>query len=567
MSQPNDASSSSFDLVVLEYLKGLTGGQAPQREELLRQHPQLADKLQSFFDMRDQQPPAVDADSLTLEHPRAARPREEAPPSPKATKPPSAPALAPGQSFGDYLLIEEVARGGMGVVYKARQRKANRVVALKMILSGQLAGEREVQRFHVEAQAAANLDHPGIVPVYDVGEVDGQHYFSMGFIDGRNLKQYLKENKLSPHEKAALLKEVAEAIAYAHGKGTVHRDLKPANVLIGREGRPHVTDFGLAKQLDADSELTASGQVIGTPQYMAPEQAAGKNDQVGPAADVYALGAVLYEMLTGAPPFIAENALDLLFRVLEEEPAPLRQFAPDVPADLEAICLKCLEKAPERRYATAAELAADLDLFLRGEPTQARPPGLWRRLAQWARQNPFLAVIYAMVPLFYVLYLTTTQIMGQQKAVAFHWALTGVVVVLLLTASTAQRLLQSEQYRTIGGYLLGALNVVALTGLFATDQGPRSTPISLYLVIIGLAAVMGKSTALVWFVTGLSMLCYAVLVVFDRAWAGQPVSLEQAISFLLVQGAMGLLFHLVLRRVRSSEAREAKGRSTTVAGE
>jgi serine/threonine-protein kinase len=553
--QPKD-SSSSFDLVVLEYLKGLAGGQAPPREELVRQHPELADKLQSFFDVRDQQAGDVDAHAMTMAHPRAAGRKDEAPS-----------ALAPGQTFGDYELLEEIARGGMGVVFKARQRKANRIVALKMILSGHLAGEREVQRFHVEAQAAANLDHPGIVPVYDVGEVGGQHYFSMGFIDGCNLRQYLKANKLSPHEKAALLKEVAEAIAYAHSKGTVHRDLKPANVLVGSEGRPHVTDFGLAKQLDVDSELTASGQVMGTPSYMAPEQAAGKNDQVGPAADVYALGSVLYEMLTGAPPFIADNALDLVFRVLEEEPAPPRQFAPDVPVDLEAICLKCLEKEPAKRYATAAELADDLDLFLRGEPVEARPPGLLRRVTQWARRKPFLAVMYSAVVAFYLLYLLTTAVLGLQKPVAFHWALTGVTFAALLTAWWAQRLLESEQYRGIGAYALGAINVMALTVLFAADQGPRSAPAPAYLIVIGLAAVMGQAVELVWFVTGLSMLCYAALVAFDWAWSVSPVTMEQAIAFLLVQAAMGLLFHLLLRRVRVSEARQTGGRATTMAGE
>ena len=221
--------------------------------------------------------------------------------------------------FGDYELEREIARGGMGVVYKARQVKLNRPVALKMILAGNLAGEAEVRRFYLEAEAAANLDHPGIVPIYEVGQHEGQHYFSMGFVEGQSLAHRVAEGPLPPREAAALMVQIAEAVQYAHEKGVIHRDLKPGNVLLDTQGRPKVTDFGLVKKLQSDSGLTASGQIMGTPSYMPPEQAQGRSD-IGPLADVYSLGAMLFCLLTGRPPFQADNVMETLKQVLEQDP-------------------------------------------------------------------------------------------------------------------------------------------------------------------------------------------------------------------------------------------------------
>ena len=212
--------------------------------------------------------------------------------------------------FGDYEILREIARGGMGVVFQARQVSLNRTVALKMILAGQLANDTEVKRFYTEAEAAANLDHPGIVPIFEVGQHEGQHYFSMGFVEGQSLSQRLAEGPLPAREAAELIRRVSEAIEYAHRHGVIHRDLKPANILLDRDGNPRVTDFGLAKKIQGDSGLTGSGQIMGTPSYMPPEQAGGKRGEVGPAADVYALGATLYALLTGRPPFQAATAMD-----------------------------------------------------------------------------------------------------------------------------------------------------------------------------------------------------------------------------------------------------------------
>ena len=255
--------------------------------------------------------------------------------------------------FGDYEIVRELARGGMGVVFLARQVSLNRPVALKMILAGQLANDTDVKRFYTEAEAAANLDHPGIVPIYEVGQHEGQHYFSMGFVEGQSLSQRLAEGPLPPREAAELMVKVAEAIEYAHRRGVIHRDLKPGNILLDRNGHPRITDFGLAKKLEGDSGLTGSGQIMGTPSYMPPEQAGGNRGEVGPAADVYALGATLYALATGRPPFQAASAMDTVLMLLSEEPVPPRRLNASIPRDLETIVLKCLEKDPRRRYGSA----------------------------------------------------------------------------------------------------------------------------------------------------------------------------------------------------------------------
>jgi serine/threonine protein kinase len=301
--------------------------------------------------------------------------------------PPSRSGTPDGGRFGDYELLEEIARGGMGVVYKARQTSLQRVVALKMILNGHLAGDEDVRRFHVEAAAAARLDHPSIVPIYEIGVHEGQHYYSMAYVEGESLADLLRDGPLPPRESAEAVSGAAKAIDYAHRHAVVHRDLKPGNILLDGRGTPRIIDFGLAKELARDASLTGAGQVLGTPSYMAPEQAAGKTDQIGPAADIYALGAILYALVTGRPPFVAAGTLDTMLQVLEQVPVSPRLLNRAVPRDLETIVLKCLEKSAVRRYRTAGELAGDLDRFLEGKPIRAKPPGLGLRLARWSREH------------------------------------------------------------------------------------------------------------------------------------------------------------------------------------
>lgn len=297
------------------------------------------------------------------------------------------------QYFGEYELLAEIARGGMGVVYKARQVNLNRVVALKMILAGRLANEGSVRRFLAEAEAAARLDHPGIVPIYEIGEREGQHFFSMGLVEGESLSKKLAAGPVPPREAAELIRQIATAVHYAHEHGIIHRDLKPANVLLDRHGQPRITDFGLAKQMQQDSGLTGTGQVLGTPGYMPPEQAAGRINEIGPQTDVYALGALLYCLLTGRPPFHAASPAETLVQVLEQEPAPPRRLNPNIPLDLETISLKCLEREASHRYTTAQDVAAELQRFLNGDPIVARPIGAPARAWRWCRRNPIVTAL------------------------------------------------------------------------------------------------------------------------------------------------------------------------------
>jgi tetratricopeptide (TPR) repeat protein/tRNA A-37 threonylcarbamoyl transferase component Bud32 len=304
--------------------------------------------------------------------------------------------------IGDYELLELIASGGMGAVYKARQRRLGRIVAVKVIRAAQFASREDIDRFSVEAAAAAQLQHPGIVALHEVGEQDGVRFFSMEYVDGQSLAQRLAEGTFAARPAAALVAAVADAVQFAHQRGVVHRDLKPSNILLDRDKRPRVVDFGLAKRIDADSGLTQSGQILGTPSYMPPEQASG-GTRIDGRGDVYALGAVLYEMLAGRAPFRGENALETIRQVSECEPAAPRVLNASIPRDLETICLKCLEKSPDGRYATAAQLADDLRRFERGEPVRARPLGRLQRALRWRQRNPLVAGLSAAVALTLVL--------------------------------------------------------------------------------------------------------------------------------------------------------------------
>jgi tetratricopeptide (TPR) repeat protein len=382
------------ELIALDMAYRRLAGEQPQAEEYLARFPGVV------LAAAGAAAPAPTGAALGAEPPTLA---------PDATGPGRA-SDGPARVFGDYELLEEVARGGMGVVYKARQVNLNRVVALKMILAGQLASVADVQRFRTEAEAAANLDHPHIVQIYEVGEHQGQHYFSMKYIDGGSLADQVPQLVRDPKAAAGLLATVARAVHYAHQRGILHRDLKPGNILLDGQGQPLVTDFGLAKRVAADTGQTRTGAILGTPSYMAPEQARADKG-LSTAADVYSLGAVLYELLTGRPPFRAATPLDTVLEVLEREPERPRGLNATIPRDLETICLKCLDKDPRRRYDSAAALADDLERWRCGEPILARPSTAAERLLKWARRRPAAAALVG---------LTATVLLGGMTAVLWY---------------------------------------------------------------------------------------------------------------------------------------------------
>jgi serine/threonine-protein kinase len=359
--------NAAADIVYQEYMLLAQGEDPALFARYVRQYPQYAEALRYLHD----------ADQVVRQVFRLG--------------PPSTPPGKPPRRFGDYELLEEVGRGGMGVVWKAKQLSLGRVVALKMILAGQLASADAIDRFHNEARAAARLQHPNIVAIHEIGSDAGLHFFTMDLVEGQTLARMIRDNPLPPDRAARYMEIVARAIHHAHNNGVLHRDLKPSNVLIDHNDQPRVTDFGLARQVESDRQLTGTGQVLGTPSYMAPEQATGQRGNVGRASDVYSLGAVLYELLTGRPPFRAATAFDTLVLVVSAEPVGPRQLNPGIPRDLETVCLKCLQKDGRRRYASAADLADDLARFLRREPVRARPVGQLTRAWRWCRRNPVVA--------------------------------------------------------------------------------------------------------------------------------------------------------------------------------
>jgi serine/threonine-protein kinase len=380
----SDSASSDHEALLAELLGRLADraqqGEIVDIDEVARQHPQLADELRELWGA------VMLADAVGTQV--ATSPSAEF----EAVDEPSYTMELPCQ-LGDYELLEELGRGGMGVVYRAHQKSLSREVAVKLVLRGKLASETERRRFRAEAEAAASLDHPGIVPVYEVAEVDGQLFFSMQHISGQTLSQRLAAGPMPARETAELMSKVATAIHFAHRHGILHRDLKPSNILMDKDGEPHITDFGLAKQVDAGADITKTGTVLGTPAYMAPEQAAGGRGRMGPSTDVYSLGCILYHMQTGRPPFQAPSPVDTVLMVLEQDPVPPRVLNPKADRDLEMITMRCLQKPTDLRYDTAEALAADLTAYLHDESISARSGQFGQVLARIFRETHHAPVL------------------------------------------------------------------------------------------------------------------------------------------------------------------------------
>ena len=403
------SSDDPLDEAWAAYLRSCDTGEVSSREEFLSQFPELADELKELMEaadmigrvtlsggpvgLGDNDEVAPGADTIAAHVADGNDSGDPAATLPMANRPKGDTGPTLPYDLGDYQLLEVIGRGGMGVVYLAKQNHLDRMVAVKMIRGGMLADEADVRRFYTEAQAAARLHHPGIVAVHQFGRRAGHHFFSMEFIRGTDLQRRIDAGTLDSADASRYVRDVARAIHHAHQNDVLHRDLKPANVLIDENEQIHVTDFGLAKHMDADSSVTHSGAAVGTPHYMAPEQAGGHSDRASRHSDVYSLGAILFTCLVGRPPIVADTVVQTLVQVVHNPAPPLRSLRPDAPADLETIVAKCLEKNPAKRYDSAHDLADDLDAFLEGRPIDARPRSRAMRVWHWLEGVPVVGAL------------------------------------------------------------------------------------------------------------------------------------------------------------------------------
>jgi serine/threonine-protein kinase len=483
------------------YLAQLQSGGKPDRDALLRAHPDLASAIKCLEALDDLAPLPVDEDGEGKVIGQGPHPSPL--PEGEGTR------GGPPRDFGPYELLDEIGRGGMGVVYRARQKDLDRVVAIKMILASHLASSEHVRRFQIEARAAAKLRHSNIVHIHEVGQCHGQHYFTMEYIEGESLAQRLARGPVPPQAAARMLSAVARAVEHLHQQSIVHRDLKPSNILLDQDEQPYVTDFGLAKVFVPGSEMTATGVIAGTPSYMAPEQASGRGAEVGPAADVYSLGAILYELLTGRPPFQHDNPLDTLLDVLDSEPVPPRRLNPHVPHGLELICLKCLAKSPDERYASAAALADDLDRFAQGEPLAVKPPHLGQRIVNWTRRQPALALRLAALGTFFVV---GTILFGGGTVNREFYLKTSVLLATWAGASVVcQQFLDSRRWSIPARFVWGMLDSIVFLALLLVGNGAASAMVTGYPLLIAGSGLWFR-VRFVWFMTALSLLSYGLIV-------------------------------------------------------
>ncbi|HET6882306.1 MAG TPA: serine/threonine-protein kinase [Pirellulales bacterium] len=538
-----DGEEETFE-ALSAYLDGLHSGRAADRKELLRERPELKSALDCLeaLDQFAASVLQVDADvsDATLTIGSADRQTEA--------------AFALPRSFGDYELLQEIGRGGMGVVYQAQQKSLRRSVALKMIHACALASIDQLRRFAAEAQAAASLRHPNIVRVLDSGQVEGIPYLAMDYIEGQSLAQVLARGRPGRETAVRYLCAVARAVDYLHRQGIIHRDLKPSNILLDGEGQPIVTDFGLAKLLRDDSQLTQSGVAAGTPSYMAPEQAAGHTSHATPLCDVYSLGAVFYELLTGRPPFQAESAIDLLIQVLEREPPAPRQLDRSIPRTLSLICLKCLEKDPANRYTSAGALADDLERYLKGEAVEVSAGQPLARVARWARREPALVWRLAVFLVFYGVELVNYYLLHRWDA-GFHYSVTGVLAVWVALSFVFQRLMRREAWQVVIPAAWAFVDAAAMLSMLLLGDG-RISPLMIGYPLLIVAAGLWFRVRLVWWMTALSVACYAALVVDYYVWRtdlklASPLDSDDHVYFVVGLIVMGGAVAYQVRRVRA----------------
>ncbi|MBL8799705.1 MAG: serine/threonine protein kinase [Planctomycetia bacterium] len=540
MSAPNLPAPDEKSFEALDgFLQALHAGRQPDRSRFLAEHPELGSFVDCLEALDELAPPPVERPLFYFDHDRTIDENTD-----QATR---GGALTPGADFGKYELLDEIGRGGMGVIYKARQKDLERIVAIKMILSSQLASRQQLERFLAEARAMARLQHPHIVRIHEIGELHGQPYLVMEYITGVSLAEHMRRQTVAPEEAARIVGLIARAVEHLHQQGIVHRDLKPSNILLDDQGMPYVTDFGLVKMVGSSSNVTTTGAIVGTPAYMAPEQATGKPEQVGPCSDVYSLGAILYELLTGRPPFQEENPLDTLVQVIEGEPTQPRLLKPDLPPQLETICMQCLEKTAEERYRTAAALADDLDRFRQGEDVEARQAGLPQQLRRWARREP--ALVYRLGGL--VVLMVVVQINYQMTQVVswqLHLEVLGLLAAWVAASIACQRWLNRERRTDLARLAWAGADVCCLTAILALT-GSQLSPLVVGYPFIVAASGLWFQLRLVWFTTAA---CIAGYVIAQSAGPHFLLTYmpHYHIIFVVTLAIMGFVVGYQVQRIR-----------------
>ncbi len=546
-----DDADSVFQQLLVSHLEAVQRGETVDRDQLFREHPRYAQSICDFLDNQQlvqaafggfrppDASPGLHPDALeTLtggERPGNASSSEWS--FARLTK-----ASFP-IAFGEYSLLGEIDRGGMGIVFKAEHQRLKRTVALKIMRSGALASDEELRRFRGEAEASAALNHPHIIPIFEIGEAHGLIYFTMAYVAGQDLAAVVRQRALAPKEAARLMVRVTDAVATAHRHGIIHRDLKPSNILIGQDGEPFVIDFGLAKQKRTDEALTGTGQILGTPAYMAPEQARG--ERLSAATDVYSLGAVLYQLVTRQPPFSGPAPFDILLQVLHRDPALPRKINKKLPRELQVIITRAMSKAPEDRYASAEQLQEDLQRFLIDEPI-TRPQRSWdERLVHWWRREPVLVSHLGAIGA--VLLIVVAAAASGQVASSHIGLKIGLLCAWVFASFGIQQLSRRDRWQESAHWLWAACDVTIYTTLIYLADPPRG------LLLIGYPMMMVASglfyrMRFVVFVTGLCMLGFATLwgLVVD------PFTTRPDFGVMYLSGLVILGFCLLsmIRRIR-----------------